>query len=128
LPRLSGNFLDPAHRLSAAEEQARYRHHRNDPADIKCRRFLSKLAEPLLQRLVPPKKGLDYGCGPGSALACMLREAGHSIRLFDPLFSPDPEPLADLYDFITCTETSEDNYATAMDRNLPAPGPCMHSP
>jgi len=29
------------------------------------------------------------------------------VRLFDPLFFPDPEPLGDLYDFITCTETIE---------------------
>lgn len=100
-------FLDPAQRLSSEEEHARYRHHQNDPADKKYRRFLSKLADPLLQRLSPQAKGLDYGCGPGPALACMLREAGHRVRLFDPLFFPDPEPLTDLYDFITCTETIE---------------------
>lgn len=100
-------FLDPAQRLSTAEEHARYRHHRNDPADEKYRRFLSKLADPLLQRLSPQAKGLDYGCGPGPALASMLGEAGHLVSLFDPLFFPDPEPLADLYDFITCTETIE---------------------
>ena len=100
-------FLDPAQRLSSAEEQARYRQHRNDPADEKYRLFLSKLADPLLQRLSPQRKGLDYGCGPGPALACMLGEAGHRVSLFDPLFFPDPDPLEDLYDFITCTETIE---------------------
>jgi len=37
----------------------------------------------------------------------MLSEAGHRVSLYDPLFFPDPEPLEDLYDFITCTETIE---------------------
>jgi SAM-dependent methyltransferase len=100
-------FLDPVQRLPIEEEHSRYRLHRNDPADNDYRRFLSKLADPLLQRLPPQAKGLDYGCGPGPALACMLREAGHHVRLFDPLFFPDLEPLEDHYDFITCTETIE---------------------
>jgi len=93
--------------LSIDDEHARYRLHRNDPGDKDYRRFLSKLAGPLLQRLPLLAKGLDYGCGPGPALACMLREAGHHVRLFDPLFFPDPEPLEDLYDFIVCAEVIE---------------------
>lgn len=100
-------FLDPAHRVSTEEEHLRYRRHHNDPVDEGYRRFLAKLAEPLLQRLSPQAKGLDYGCGPGPALACMLGEAGQRMTLFDPLFFPDPEVLDDLYDFITCTETIE---------------------
>ena len=100
-------FLDPEQRLPIDDEHARYRLHRNDPEDKEYRRFLSKLAGPLLRQLPAAAKGLDYGCGPGPALACMLREAGHQIRLFDPLFFPDPEPLEDLYDFIVCTEVIE---------------------
>jgi SAM-dependent methyltransferase len=100
-------FLDPAQRLSPEDEHARYRRHRNDPADEGYRRFLSKLADPLLQRLPAPAKGLDYGCGPGPALACMLREAGHRVCLYDPYFFPDTGPLEDLYDFIACCEAAE---------------------
>ena len=100
-------FLNPAQRLSSEEESAQYRLHRNDPDDDGYRRFLSKLADPLLQRLPLQAKGLDYGCGPGPALACMLSEAGHHVRLFDPLFFPDSEALADLYDFIVCAEVIE---------------------
>lgn len=37
----------------------------------------------------------------------MLREAGHSIALYDPFFAPDPAPLQEHYDFITCTEAAE---------------------
>jgi hypothetical protein len=68
-------FLNPAHRLSIEAEHARYRLHRNDPADKDYRRFFSKLVDPLLQRLSPQAEGLDCGCGPGPALAWMLREA-----------------------------------------------------
>ena len=100
-------FLDPAHWLPAHEEHAHYRTHQNDPADPRYRHFLSRLADPLLQRLPPASAGLDYGCGPGPALACMLREAGHDVAVYDPLFSPDPAALAATYDFITCSETIE---------------------
>ena len=108
-------FLDPEQRLSLDNEHARYRLHRNDPGDKDYRRFLSKLARPLLRQLPAEAKGLDYGCGPGPALACMLREAGHQIRLFDPLFFPDPEPLEDLYDFIVCTEVIEHFHRPAKE-------------
>jgi 2-polyprenyl-3-methyl-5-hydroxy-6-metoxy-1,4-benzoquinol methylase len=97
----------PEQRLSQEEEYERYQQHQNDPADTGYRSFLAKIADPLLQRLPPHSKGLDYGCGPGPALACMLREAGHRVLQFDPLFFPEPEPLDELYDFITCTETIE---------------------
>lgn len=97
----------PDQRLSPDAEHEQYLLHRNDPTDINYRRFLSKLAEPLLEKLKPYSKGLDYGCGPGIALAQMLRDAGHEMNLYDPFFSPDRNPLGDTYDFITCTETAE---------------------
>jgi cyclopropane fatty-acyl-phospholipid synthase-like methyltransferase len=37
----------------------------------------------------------------------MLREVGHTVRLYDPLFFPDAAPLAARHDFITCTEVAE---------------------
>lgn len=100
-------FLDPAQHLSAPAEVAHYRHHRNEVADPGYRRFLARLAEPLLARLGPRAQGLDYGCGPGPALAAMLSEAGHRVALYDPFFFPDPAPLAQDYDFITCSEVVE---------------------
>mgnify|MGYP001380110208 CR=1 FL=1 len=42
-----------------------------------------------------------------AALAAVLREAGHRMALYDPFFSPDEAPLAEEYDFVTCTETAE---------------------
>jgi len=37
----------------------------------------------------------------------MLTEAGHRVALYDPFFHPDPAPLAQQYDFITCSEVAE---------------------
>jgi cyclopropane fatty-acyl-phospholipid synthase-like methyltransferase len=103
----AATFLDPAQRPGPAAELAHYRRHRNDPADPDYRRFLARLAEPLLGKLAPGSAILDYGCGPGPALSRMLEEAGHRVSLFDPFFHPDPTPLGTRYDAVTCTEVAE---------------------
>lgn len=125
-PTCAVRFLDPSVRLSREDEYAHYLHHENDVNDPGYRRFLSKLADPLLDRLQPGSKGLDYGCGPGPALAAMLREAGHDMAIFDPFFAPDPAPLSAVYDFVTCTETAEHFHDPAGDfsrlRDLVRPG------
>jgi len=108
-------FLHPAQRPAAADERAEYLLHRNDPADPGYRRFLARLADPLCARLAPVAEGLDYGCGPGAALAAMLRAAGHVVSVHDPLFAPDPAPLARRYDFVTCTEVVEHFHAPAAE-------------
>lgn len=100
-------FLDPAARPTEAEEHAHYHLHDNNLDDPDYRHFLSKLADPLLERLPPRRHGLDFGCGSGSALAAMLKDAGHEVALYDPLFAPDPAPLARRYHFITMTEVAE---------------------
>jgi SAM-dependent methyltransferase len=108
-------FLDARQHPPRDEEYAHYLHHENDPQDPGYRRFLSKLADPLLLRLPPASEGLDYGCGPGPALAAMLREAGHSMALYDPFFQPDRAPLGRSYDFVTCTETAEHFHFPAQE-------------
>ena len=108
-------FLDPAQHPTPEVERAHYAHHRNDPDDPRYRQFLSKLAGPLLARLAPGACGLDYGCGPGPALAAMLTEAGHHMALYDPAFAPDPAPLAASYDFVTCTEVAEHFHHPAQE-------------
>ena len=83
-------FLDPLQLPGPQEERAHYLLHENDPDDPGYRTFLSKFAGPFLQKLSPGSRGLDYGCGPGPALAAMLREAGHDTsdrtRVFKILF------------------------------------------
>ncbi len=100
-------LLDPCHHPGPNEELAQYRLHENHVDDPAYRRFLSKLAKPILADLKTPSEGLDFGCGPGPALAAMMREAGHRVALFDPFFAPDTAALARTYDFITCSETAE---------------------
>lgn len=100
-------FLTPVHWLSRQDEMALYQKHRNDPDDEGYRRFLARLAQPLLERLPSGASGLDYGCGPGHVLAAMLSEEGHAMAVFDPFFANDPRALTTTYDFITCTEVAE---------------------
>lgn len=100
-------FLDPSQLPGPEEELKQYLLHENDPDDPRYRKFLSKVCAPLLNRLPPRCVGLDFGCGPGPALAKMLNEAGHDMHLYDPFFAPDPAALKRSYDFITCTEVAE---------------------
>ena len=125
-PACEATFLDPAQRPDAETTHAQYRLHRNDPDDPAYRAFLSKLATPLLARLAPGRRGLDFGCGPGPALAAMLREAGHAMAVYDPLFFDDAAALREHYDFITCTEVAEHFHRPAEEfarfERLLAPG------
>lgn len=100
-------FLDPRGHPARDAEYAHYLHHRNLVNDPSYRRFLFRLVDPLLAHLPAASEGLDHGCGPGPALAAMLREAGHIMALYDPFFHPDPAPLQRSYDFVTCTEVAE---------------------
>ncbi|MDA0214719.1 MAG: class I SAM-dependent methyltransferase [Planctomycetota bacterium] len=100
-------LLADAHLPTPNEELARYAQHKNDPHDAGYQDFLRRLVHPLMVELPPPQVGLDYGCGPGPALAKMLTEAGHEMHLYDPIFHPDTSELERQYDFITCTETVE---------------------
>jgi len=90
-----------------AQEHAQYRLHQNDPAEPRYRRFVAQLATPLCERLAAGAQGLDYGCGSGSALTALLRESGHRMLQYDPLFAPDRAVLRQRYDFIACCEVAE---------------------
>jgi SAM-dependent methyltransferase len=113
--RCAATFLDARQLPAPDDERAHYALHENDPADAGYRRFLSRLADPLLRRLPPRQNGLDYGCGPGPALAQMLREAGHEVAVFDPFFAPDVSVLERTYDFVTCTEVAEHFHRPAQE-------------
>lgn len=100
-------FMAQIHWPDSAEARACYLLHENDPENISYRSFLSRLSEPLLHKLRPGSRILDYGCGPGPALAAMLREAGHEVAVFDPVFFADHSVLDRQYDAVTCTEVAE---------------------
>lgn len=113
--RCEATFLDPSQLPEPSLEYAQYQLHRNDVDDPLYRKFLARLALPLLERLPPRQHGLDYGCGPGPALAAMLREAGHDMALFDPLFFNRQDVLVPGYDFITCSEVAEHFHQPALE-------------
>ena len=104
-------FVPPKFHLDADAARQRYLTHDNDPDDPDYRRFLSRLWDELRPHLPQGSRGLDYGAGPGPALAAMIQEDGFSAALYDPIFHPDETVLANTYDFITCTETVE-HFAT----------------
>lgn len=113
--RCEATFLLPEHLPTPEAERAEYALHQNAPDDAAYREFLQQLALPLLQKLPPARHGLDFGCGPGPALAKLLREAGHTVALYDPFFHPDPAALETTYDFITCSEVVEHFHQPARE-------------
>lgn len=100
-------FVPPRFWLSAEEERATYDLHQNDAQDSGYRHFLSRLSQPLLDRLGSDQKGLDFGCGPGPALSVLLREHGHRVDLYDPFYYNDASVFSRTYDFICATEVVE---------------------
>lgn len=100
-------FVPTEQHLTLSAEKAVYDLHQNDIDDPGYRRFLSRLAEPLLQQLNPSSLGLDYGCGPGPLLAKMLQQHGHRVDVYDPIYASDQGFRQRRYDFISCTEVVE---------------------
>ena len=100
-------FVPSRFHLTIAAQLERYLTHNNNPSDPDYRKFLSRLSNALLPHLKIRSQGLDFGAGPGPALAIMLREKHMDVDIWDPLFFPDKSVLNQDYDFITCTETAE---------------------
>lgn len=125
-PRCELVYLDPAHHLSIDAERSRYELHENDAADAEYVRFLRRLADPVIERLAPGARGLDFGCGPAPVLAEQLTSAGFPCVAYDPFFAPDETLLSERYDYVTSSEVVEHarNPASmfATLRELLAPG------
>lgn len=99
--------MPPGQHLDNRAERAQYDLHENDPDDSRYRRFLSALSEPVQARLTGPSRGLDFGCGPGPALAAMFVEAGHTMAVYDRYYADDRAVLEQSYDFIVTSEVVE---------------------
>lgn len=100
-------FVPARFHPSPEDEKRRYDLHRNDPGDAGYRDYLNQLAAPLCARLRPGSRGLDFGSGPGPALAAMMEAAGHPTRIYDPFYAPDLSALEEIYDFVAATEVVE---------------------
>lgn len=100
-------FVPPAQHLTAARERAEYDKHDNQVGDPGYRRFLAPAWQAVTSALPPGSRGLDFGCGPGPALAAMLEEAGYPTRLYDLYYRPDASVWRERYRFICLTEVIE---------------------
>ncbi|MCP5162119.1 MAG: class I SAM-dependent methyltransferase [Hahellaceae bacterium] len=100
-------FVPSAFWLNEQQEKAEYDLHNNQPDDPGYLKFLSRLTQPLLERVTSGAVGLDFGSGPGSALAPMLQAQGFTMREYDKFYAQDDTALQQPYDFITATEVFE---------------------
>ncbi len=100
-------FVPPQYFLSLEEEKKYYDLHHNNPQDDNYRKFLGRLAEPLLAQLPPGARGLDFGSGPGPTLSRMLTSAGFPTAIFDPFYCANSQVWNHRYDFITASEVVE---------------------
>ena len=92
---------------SSIDEKNHYDQHENRVEDIGYQQFLSRLADPLMAILPPSSSLLDFGSGPGPALAEMIRHAGHQVAIYDPFYAPDRSVLSSEYDAVVATEVVE---------------------
>ncbi|HQO50348.1 MAG TPA: class I SAM-dependent methyltransferase [Bacteroidales bacterium] len=107
----SGVFLHPAQRLSADAEKQRYQFHQNDVDDKGYQAYLQPLTDRVMANHLNSETCLDFGSGPSSVVAKLLRDKGFSMTVYDPYFFDDRKLLLNQYDFITCTEVMEHFYS-----------------
>ena len=103
-------FVPKSFHLSADDERAEYMLHQNSPQDQGYRQFLSRLWQPMVERLPENKadiRGLDFGCGPGPTLSVMFEELGVRMSVYDKFFADDKGVLSGEYNFVTSTEVVE---------------------
>ncbi len=100
-------YVPKEYYLSRDKEKAVYDQHQNSPDDSEYRQFLSRLFNPLVDRIKPKSRGLDFGSGPGPTLSVMFEEADHEMAIYDSFYSRDETVWDVNYDFITVTEVVE---------------------
>ena len=111
--------------LSPEAEKSRYELHQNNVQDLEYQNFLMPVIEAVTRCQLKTHQGLDYGCGPSSAISYLLKQKGFVVAEFDPYFHPHQELLKVSYDYITCTEVIEHMSHPAVEfkklRNLLKP-------
>lgn len=100
-------FVPAQYHLDQTLEKAEYDKHENDLNDEGYINFLSRLINPMLEKVRGRSHGLDMGCGAAPALASQFEHLGHKMSLYDLYYFNDKSVLDKQYDFITCTEVIE---------------------
>ncbi len=111
-------FLLPSSYLNAQDEKCRYDLHTNSSDDLGYRKYLTKVLNPVKERVQEGAFGLDFGSGPGPTLSRMFEEEGYKMNIYDHFYAKDENVLEQKYDFITSTEVIEHLYdpRTVLDR------------
>ncbi|HIC43897.1 MAG TPA: class I SAM-dependent methyltransferase [Sulfurimonas sp.] len=103
-------FVIESQRLDENDEKSRYDLHVNSPDDEHYRKYLSKVYEPVRDRVKEGSFGLDFGSGPGPTLSKMFEEGGFKMNIYDHFYAKDEKVLHEGYDFITSSEVVEHLY------------------
>jgi 2-polyprenyl-3-methyl-5-hydroxy-6-metoxy-1,4-benzoquinol methylase len=111
-------FVPQTTHLPPADEKSRYDMHQNDSNDAGYRSFLNRICAPMVARMAPGLRGLDFGCGPGPTLSLLFQEAGFSCANYDPFYANDPTLLEQTYDFLSCSEAIEHFYEPRKEFEL----------
>lgn len=100
-------FVSPSEFVPPETEKEVYDLHQNSSIDAGYRKFLSRLVDPLKEKLPAGSVGLDFGSGPGPTISVMFAECGYPMEIYDKFYAPDDAVLEKKYDFITATEVVE---------------------
>lgn len=86
-----------------------YDQHENSIDDPRYVAYFRDFIDNAILPFMPaPAAALDFGSGPEPVLATILaRDYGFPMKIYDPFYVPDEQPLNDDYDLITCTEVAE---------------------
>ena len=106
-PKCYVKFLHKKHYINFKSEKRHYLKHENYIHDKNYQKFLSRLYNPLKNKISKLDKGLDFGCGYCPTLAYMIKKDGFEVDIYDPYFFPNKEIFSKNYNFITCTEVAE---------------------
>ena len=100
-------YVPKIYHLSSAEQKTRYLEHNNDVDDPDYQNFLLPLKRAMIPHIRPNSRGIDFGAGPGPALANMFADDGFEMSLYDLYFHNDRSVLSHSYDFVVTSETVE---------------------
>lgn len=92
---------------SKEEEKKRYDFHKNDVTDAGYLNFVSPIIKAIKRDFTNDKRGLDFGCGPSSAISNQLNQDGYLIKEYDPFYFNEKISLQQQFDFIICSEVME---------------------
>ncbi len=106
-------FVESGFLPSEAAERERYAKHHDGPGDAGYVAFLRQAIDPVLPRLDPRMRGLDFGCGHTPTLFRLLFAEGFRCENYDPFFFPEwPEGL---FDYLFATEVVEHFFRPAVE-------------